>query len=878
MDKQTIQELEIIIKAQCESARKDLKKIAKDTQDVAKDISKSMDSINKNSTLDNVKKEFKKGQEEIQNFKEELRKIKISDNGINFEVKADMSDFDEQYQKALNEYNSKLVEIPVEYKQETVSKTEPVTNATIADGNNSQAIAPINKLKEAIKEAREEIKSLRNEAINLEFKGLNPYEILSFRDSLKLLLDQATTTIPILSEVRQSIEQNLNGDFGDSLLQKGGLSIINLKEKFNELANSVSEKMSNIKNSVSNAFNGITEPIKNKLSSITNLFGEIKNVGIGTFNKIKNGIQTMGDTAGTPVNKLKQIIDKLKLIKESDKTSSSGKSFGSNFGKSLEVGIKSIKKFSMSLLSVRTAFTAVSKAANAYLSFDTQLNDSIQNSWNVLGSLLGPALEYIAGLFSKLVNSVASFVKALTGIDLVAKANAKALDKQAKSASSASKSLSRIDDIDTLSTSSGGGDNQTITANIDESPFNSFIAKFKDLFSKIFEPFKLAWENVGAGVFDSAKEMLSSLGELASSVGNSLLEVWTNGTGQEIIENMLLGWQQIFDIIRELADAFTNAWNNAGTGKSIIQSIADIFKNIQKFNLDIGDSLKKWFVSESFQEALNKVFNFIDDIFKYAKDIAEWCLSMYEKYLKPVIDEKLLPAIDSIVSAIMDIWKAVKPVVDWTIDCIKTMLEPVIDGLCEFIGGIIDVVKGIADFISGVFTGDWKKAWDGVKTIFKGIWDMIASIVKTPINLILAGVEKMVNAIINGFNGFKKAINKISFDVPDWIPTIGGKKWGFNLKMSDEITLPRLAKGNVAYEPTKAIFGEYANAHTNPEITSPVSLMKESFRDVLNEFDFGGTRIDTLKIDVAGENFYQGAVDYINDETTRKGVSILKEV
>lgn len=54
--------------------------------------------------------------------------------------------------------------------------------------------------------------------------------------------------------------------------------------------------------------------------------------------------------------------------------------------------------------------------------------------------------------------------------------------------------------------------------------------------------------------------------------------------------------------------------------------------------------------------------------------------------------------------------------------------------------------------------------------------------------------------------------------------------------------------------------------------------MADTFRHVLSEFDFGGTRIDTLKIDVAGENFYQGAVDYINSENTRKGINIIKEM
>ena len=873
MDKQTIQELDIIIKAQCESARKDLKKIAQETKSTATNISKSLDSINKSSTINNFQKSLEQGKRELTYFGKEIEKIKIDNNGLKFEINADMSDFDEQYEKALEEYKNKQIEIPIKLQEQEPFLTpvqQEIPNNNQSSNNN---ISNIEKVRNALKEAKKELGELRSEAAKIELKGLNPYEVLSFRESLKLLMDQAITTIPIINNLKTSFEQNLNGDFGDSLIQKGASAVVTLKNKINELSKNIVQEMSNIKSHFTQAFDKVAEPIISKLNPIKSIFSEIAKLGNGTFNKVKDGISKMGDTIGKPINKLKQLTSYLKGIKNKSNESS----FTNNFGKSLESGIKSIKKFAMSLLSIRTAFTAISKASNAYLSFDTQLSDSIQNSWNVLGSLLAPTLEYVASLFNKLVSSVASFVKALTGIDLVAKANAKALDKQSKSAQQASKSLSGIDDIDTLSSGSGTENNQTITANIDITPFENFIDKVKEIFSTIFEPLQLAWENVGTSVFESISEMISNIGELGSSVGSSLLEVWNNGTGQEIIENLLLGFKQVFDVIGNISTALKNAWNNANSGTSIIQNIANYFKNIQSFCLSIGDSINKWVLSESFQEALNRVFTFISDIFGIIKEISDWILKMYDIYVKPVVEEKILPAIDSIIIAVSDIWNAVKPVIDFVIAGIKNNLEPAIDGLCRFIGGIIDAIKGIATFISGVFTGNWKKAWNGIKEIFKGIWDSMSSLITTPINTLLAGVEFLVNKIISGFNSFKKALNKISFDIPSWIPVIGGKKWGFDLKMSDEISLPRLAKGNVAYEPTQAIFGEYANARSNPEITSPVNLMKDSFRDVLSEFDFNGTRIDTLKIDVAGDNFYQGAIDYINNETIRKGVNVIKE-
>lgn len=87
------------------------------------------------------------------------------------------------------------------------------------------------------------------------------------------------------------------------------------------------------------------------------------------------------------------------------------------------------------------------------------------------------------------------------------------------------------------------------------------------------------------------------------------------------------------------------------------------------------------------------------------------------------------------------------------------------------------VFSGLITFVSGVFTGDWKKAWDGVKKIFSSIWDGIKESFKIP-----------VNWIIDGINSFIKGINKIK--VPDWVPLVGGK--GFSIK-----EIPKLAQGGV---------------------------------------------------------------------------------
>ena len=97
------------------------------------------------------------------------------------------------------------------------------------------------------------------------------------------------------------------------------------------------------------------------------------------------------------------------------------------------------------------------------------------------------------------------------------------------------------------------------------------------------------------------------------------------------------------------------------------------------------------------------------------------------------------------------------------------------DTISSIFDGIMTVVGGILDFITGVFTGNWSKAWEGVKSIFSGIFSTFETIAKAPLNAIIT----LINGAIKGFNKIK---------IPDWVPMVGGK--GINIPL-----IPTLAKG-----------------------------------------------------------------------------------
>ena len=130
--------------------------------------------------------------------------------------------------------------------------------------------------------------------------------------------------------------------------------------------------------------------------------------------------------------------------------------------------------------------------------------------------------------------------------------------------------------------------------------------------------------------------------------------------------------------------------------------------------------------------------------------------------------------------------------------------------------------------MKGVFTGNWKMAWEGVSQIFKGIWDGLVEIIKIPINAIILLINSFINFIGMGWNTVARSLNKLK--VPDWVPVIGGK--GISLPEIPTSPIPYLAKGAVIppNAPFTAVLGDQKRG-TN--IETPESLLRQIMREEL---------------------------------------------
>ena len=111
------------------------------------------------------------------------------------------------------------------------------------------------------------------------------------------------------------------------------------------------------------------------------------------------------------------------------------------------------------------------------------------------------------------------------------------------------------------------------------------------------------------------------------------------------------------------------------------------------------------------------------------------------------------------------------------------------------------ILNGIITFITGVFSGNWKMAWEGIKQVFVGIIKGLATAVKAPFNAIIG----LINGVINGVNMMIDGLNSIQIDVPEWVPGFGGQSFGFSIPNIPNV--PYLAKGGTVLSGS-AIVGE----------------------------------------------------------------------
>lgn len=201
---------------------------------------------------------------------------------------------------------------------------------------------------------------------------------------------------------------------------------------------------------------------------------------------------------------------------------------------------------------------------------------------------------------------------------------------------------------------------------------------------------------------------------------------------------------------------------------------------------------------------------------------------------------------------------------DWTetFGLIGNLLNGVYANIENFINAFKEIFKGIITFIKGVFTGDWKMAWEGVKSIFKGVFDLLYSIAVSPLNMIISAI----NLMISGLNKVIEGINKIKIPDWDWLGSLAGK--GFNIPTIKSIAY--LASGGELLRGT-AIVGEagpeiLTNNGGNPKVV-PLNKNNNDFNilDYEKLFKLFLKALNSCKLKLDRDGFIRFIDDRLNE-------------
>lgn len=503
------------------------------------------------------------------------------------------------------------------------------------------------------------------------------------------------------------------------------------------------------------------------------------------------------------------------------KAAKSAEAFGKRI-KSVVQGALVFTVITQGLSKLRDWMSDVVSANSAASASIAKLKGALLTMVQPLVQIIIPAFTALVKVLATVVSFIASIVSGLFGTTAAESADAaKSLNDQknaykgvGSAAKSASKQLASFDEINKLSGESGGAASAIL-------PDFSQIGKL-DFLDKITDRLKKIGQDI-ANIFRDVKAFIGSVfsGDWGAAL-DSIIDFVNHA--RELLADLL---DAVSDIFGDIIDTIVEKCGLAGT------PVGEMMTGIKGI-VQGGLGLISGILTGDLEKMKQSVIQMLTGVKTFVFGIMDW-FKMGLTSLLDWLDEKTNGRFHEI------------------IELAKTYVNDVIEGAKQIFGGLID-------FLTGVFTGDWEKAWGGVKDIFRGVFNTIVGI-----------AEAAVNLVIKGINWLIKQLNKISFTAPDWVPVIGGKKVGVNIPAITEAHIPRLARGAVI-PPNREFMAVLGDQKSGTNIETPLATMVQAFKQALAESGYSGGNQAVLVLDkeVLGKVVYR-----LNKaEGTRIGVNL----
>ena len=404
-----------------------------------------------------------------------------------------------------------------------------------------------------------------------------------------------------------------------------------------------------------------------------------------------------------------------------------------------------------------------------------------------------------------------------------------------------------------------------------------------DTIGNMFTPWKSAWSGYGSSIIASLRSALANIASLAQGVGTTIALWWASEHGQSFANTTLGTFDKIANAADRITQSILGIWNNGGSevyynlmtlGGNVVEIIEIIIGYIAETYAD----LVEWFAPGA-ETALSGV----NDKISQANSFLEWLKTDG----KPILE--VLGTTIGIVTAAWLGYKAVMLAVNiatkaWDLICKGIQKTNWIMLAISAVVAIIivcirhwDEIKAVAIACWNKIKEAWNKAgdwfhknvtepvgnffsglWDGIKGAFTKAFDFIKKAFKGYVNGWITMVESFINFFIKGINVLVRGINKLSFNVPDWVPGIGGNKLGFNIPQVPQVQIPRLAQGAVIppNQQFAAILGDQRHGRN---LEAPEGLIRQIVREELG-------------------NVYSPVLNAINNSNLGKKAAIMGDV
>lgn len=344
----------------------------------------------------------------------------------------------------------------------------------------------------------------------------------------------------------------------------------------------------------------------------------------------------------------------------------------------------------------------------------------------------------------------------------------------------------------------------------------------------------------GAWVFLAAHPIVAVVAAIGALVGALVGAYLTNDDFRESVDKV---WARVKDALTPVIETLGRVLN--WLWKQVMLPLSSVLVDILKVAFDGVSYSVKWlwtYILEPLGKFLMSVLSPI------IESVAKVLIYTF-KY-----------AIELVSKSFEFLWYSVlKPLTTWLGNTFKPIFEMVGKNIKTIIEGMQLTFEGLLTFITGVFTLNWRKAWQGIKDIFKGTFGTLWDIAKVPLNLII----NAVNRVIDG-------LNSLSIDIPDWVPGFGGKTWGISIP-----NIPRLATGAITdvNSPFMAVVGDNK---TQREVISPLDDLLGMITTAVSSAvgDNQGSNIN-LTVKIGEDTITNKVISNINRQSRISGKTVI---